>query len=192
MKKNPLCCDEGILLRIAKNDPLAFKVFYNAYYYTLYRYTYYFETNRELRNDIISDVFMSVWVARENLPNIKNINNYLFISVRNQVLKYKRDKIAHLSVSIDSYENLTEDNLDNAQVDLEKKELSQTVEMAVNSLPERCKLIYLLVKEEGMQYSEVAEMLSISKKTVQAQMIIAVKKLGQAIRNVYQHNGINS
>ena len=178
-------CDEEILQRIANNDPLAFKVFYNVYCQVVQRFISYFDVSGDLRQDIISDIFLSIWVGRKRLPEIVNMDSFLFIVVRNQVIKYKRDKIAQLQVSLDSYDFLPDKSASNAQQQMEQEELKKTIEMAINSLPKRCKMIYLLVKEENMKYSEVAEMLSISKKTVQAQMIIAVKKIGQAIKNIY-------
>ena len=110
------------------------------------------------------------------------MENYLFICVRNQILKYKKDQISLLSVSIDEKETLSIENPNDFLKDLERKELSHTLEMAINTLPERCRLIFVLIKEEGFKYREVAHALSISEKTVQAQMVIALKKIGEILR----------
>lgn len=178
-------CDEEIIQRIANNDPLAFKIFYNVYCQTIQRFISFFDVSKDIKKDVISDIFLAIWIGRKQLIEVENMNNYLFIVTRNQIIKYKRNKMAQIQISYDSYDLLLPDKDCDAQQQMEHEELKSTIEMAINSLPERCKLIYLLVKEENMKYSEVAETLSISKKTVQAQMIIAVKKIGHAIKKIY-------
>jgi len=67
--------------------------------------------------------------------------------------------------------------------ELLNNELREIIELTVNNLPDRCRLIFIMVREEGKKYKDVAEILSISEKTVQAQMVIAVKKIGAVVNN---------
>jgi RNA polymerase sigma-70 factor (ECF subfamily) len=62
------------------------------------------------------------------------------------------------------------------------KEMLQKIKQAADSLPPRCKLIFKLVREDGLRYSEVAEILSLSVKTIDAQMVIAVSKIREAVK----------
>jgi len=179
--KIPLC-DYNILVRLSQNDPIAFKIFYKAYYQTVLRYTSYFEMRQDLRNDIVSDVFIQMWNSRSSICKIENLENYLFIVVRNKILTLKKEEIANLKISLDSCYDLADDSVPDGQQDLEKKELESAVKDTVSRLPKRCKLIYLMVRNEGMKYKEVAEMLSISKRTVHAQMVIAGKRIGETIK----------
>jgi RNA polymerase sigma-70 factor (ECF subfamily) len=61
-------------------------------------------------------------------------------------------------------------------------EIFQEIKRAVNALPTRCRLIFKLVKEDGLKYKEVADLLDISIKTVEAQMAIALRRLGKSIK----------
>ena len=62
------------------------------------------------------------------------------------------------------------------------KELNEIINSAINELPERCRLIFLMAREEGLKYREIAEVLSISEKTVNAQMVTAIKKLTASLK----------
>ena len=177
---------QELLLSIARGDSIAFKNFYNIFYPRFWRYTGYFEINDELRNDILSDVFMNLWINRNRLPNIGNIESYTFICIRNQILKYKSNLMIRKNIPIYMADSWIASEQDRADRKMEMEDLTAAVQQAIASLPERCRLIYILIKEEKHSYKEVAEMLSISEKTVQAQMIIAVKKLGEEIRREYR------
>jgi len=62
------------------------------------------------------------------------------------------------------------------------EELRHEIEKSIKELPERCRLIFLMAKEEGLKYREIAEILSISEKTVNAQMVTAIKRIGETLK----------
>jgi RNA polymerase sigma-70 factor (ECF subfamily) len=62
----------------------------------------------------------------------------------------------------------------------------QKIKQAVDSLPPRCKLIFKLVREDGLRYGEVAEILSLSVKTIDAQMVIAVSKIRESVKTAIE------
>jgi len=107
----------------------------------------------------------------------------MFISVRNNVTRIRAEKISYQHIQIeDSGLETCSMQLD-PEKELLNKELKEVLELAINSLPDRCRLIFLMIREEEMKYKDVSEILSISEKTVQAQMIIAVKKIGVVVKN---------
>ena len=61
-------------------------------------------------------------------------------------------------------------------------EIIQRINKAINDLPPKCRLIFKLVKEDGLKYKEVAELLHLNLKTVENQLGIALKKIHQAVR----------
>ena len=71
---------------------------------------------------------------------------------------------------------------DTPEEQLLSEELCKAITQAVNQLPERCKLVFLMAKEQGLKYKEIAKILQISEKTVNAQMVIALKKLNLIMR----------
>jgi len=171
-----------LMRRIAEDDSDAFRDFYNLFYIKIYRISGYFVKSNELTEEIVSDVFLSVWQRRKKLEKIENIDAYLYTTTRNRSLYYLNHLIQENIISIEnlpigySVYNETPESI------VITEELKQALNAAVTELPERCKLIFLMAKEEGLKYKEIAEILSISEKTVNAQMVTALKKLGIALQ----------
>jgi len=64
------------------------------------------------------------------------------------------------------------------------KEFADSLKQAVDELPDRCRIIFMMAREEGLRYKEIADILSISEKTVNAQMVLAIKKLTKRLGNI--------
>jgi RNA polymerase sigma-70 factor (ECF subfamily) len=175
--------------QIANDDPRAFQLFFDYVYSKLYRYARYFIEDNELCKDVISDVCLYIWQNRKKLPDVRNYENYLFICIRNQSLNYLKH--------INKYQKIRLEQIDICQLSsgispeqcILNSELKSIIELSINSLPQRCRLIFFMVREEGLKYKEVADILSISDRTVHAQMCIALKKIGGAVKEYYFGKG---
>src|SRR6185312_16018984 len=77
-------------------------------------------------------------------------------------------------------------NSSSPEMELEKKELLFKMDQAISSLPKQCGIIFRLIKENGMKYKEVAEILNISHRTVHTQMLRAMKKMTKAMEPYLQ------
>jgi RNA polymerase sigma-70 factor (family 1) len=171
-----------LLKRISESDAEAFRNFYDLFYIRLYRFSGYFVKSDQLKEEIVSDVFFSVWQGRKNLVDVLNIESYLYKSIRNRSLYYinhaKNDNLIDLAqLPIDfQFHNDTPENITISN------EAILAIRKAIADLPDRCRLIFLMAKEEGLKYKEIAQILSISTKTVNAQMVVAIKKLSEALR----------
>jgi RNA polymerase sigma-70 factor (ECF subfamily) len=169
--------------RIAlESDQQAYRTLYLHFQPWLYQFAYSFIKSHELAEEIVSDVFIRIWQKRGQLQEVENLRLYLYVSTKNYALNYlqkmRRSRVFNiddLSVEITSIQASPEQLLIT-------KEMHDRVTLAVNQLPLRCKVIFKLVKEDGLRYREVAELLGISVKTVEAQITLAVKKLGNTIR----------
>lgn len=169
--------------RIADNDPKAFQLFFDYTYPTAYRYVSYFVSDMDLCKDIISDVYAYIWHHRENLKDIQKYENYLFICIKNRSYHYLNDCNRHQKIRLDNTAPFDMPDDVNPERSLLHSELKDVIELAINTLPQRCRLIFFMIKEEGMKYREVAEILSISERTVQAQMCIALKRIRIVVKN---------
>ncbi len=173
-----------LLNRISgKGDEIAFRNLFELFAPGLSRFSFSILKSKELSEEAISDVFFKVWVHRDKLSGIENFKAYLFTSARNTALNYldkeKRGKaiqLEDLSVSLQINEICPES-------ELISKELKAAISKAIDHLPERCKLIYSLAKIEQLKYKEIAQILDISVKTIDHQLTIAIKKIGDEIRN---------
>lgn len=174
---------QNLLDKISKNsDENAFRQLFELFTHGLIRFTYAILNNKELSEEVVSDVFYKVWVIRGKLYEIENFKAYLYISSRNTALNYlnkeKRNRVIQLedlSVPLQIDEICPES-------ELISKELKEAIGRAIDHLPERCKLIYSLAKIEQLKYKEIAQILDISVKTIDHQLSIAIKKIGDEIK----------
>jgi RNA polymerase sigma-70 factor (family 1) len=164
------------------DDESAFNELYKHYVVKLYQFAYSFLDDREAGEEIVNDVFVKIWLGRQKLDSVRNLQVYLYVAVKNACLNHLRSisskKIREIKVTEAYYFHLP---VDPAQL-LISKELKTKVLNAVNELPPRCRLIFKMVKEDDLSCNEVATILDLSNKTIFAQLTIALKKLDQALR----------
>ncbi len=161
------------------NDKAAFAELFRLEYKKLYHYSLQYVKLREVAEEVVNDVFVKFWKYRQTLHTIHNPENYLFIAVRNQSLNHsKKYSTLHISASEDSGlgELITRED---PQFDLESKELRFKLEQVIAQLPDQCRKIFRLVKEDGLKPRQVAMMLNISTRTVETQLYRAMKRVGQ-------------
>jgi len=140
--------------------------------------------NKEQAEEIASDVMITLWRDKHRLLEINNIMVYGYVIAKNRSLNLLKAKNGR-EVSIDEIDIDIVFNAPNPEQSLITEELRKSLQQAVQSLPPKCKMIYRLVKEDGLSYKEVAEILSISVKTVDAHLVTAVKKISEAIKSEY-------
>lgn len=175
------------LARIAKGDYASFRELFDIQYATVNRFVGYFLPIREDREEVVSEVFCILWRRREELVDIEDLNAWLFIISRNEsyhYLKQKEKRRSDISIDelpIDLYVDTNE--VDNTLLD---HEMTEVYNKALSELPERCKLIFLLAREERMKHKEIAQALSITEGTVEQQMNIAIRKMVDAVGRYYK------
>lgn len=179
-----------LLEKISRDsDQLAFRQLFMQYSDRLIVFAASLLPSREEAEEAVSDVFVKIWQHRAGLTSIQHFNTYLYTAVRNTAYNY-RERAGrtpeilpgeHIQVAVNTWSASPEEMLIS-------KENLRKIELAINALPPRCKLIFRLVKEDGLKYREVATILNISINTVNTQMALALKKLGEVI-DTRQHFG---
>jgi RNA polymerase sigma-70 factor (ECF subfamily) len=177
---------ETLLKRVTDGDHIAFGMFYEIIYPVVYRFVRCFLSGRSAREDckeVVSEVFYVIWKQRKILLSLNNIKAWLFIVCRNEVFHFLKQKEKYSFISIDDMPvELQIDATDTGFVD---EEMLLIYRNAVNGLPERCKLIFLMAKEEHLKYREIAEILSITEGTVAQQMNNAIRKITDIVKRHY-------
>lgn len=172
---------QELLIKIRKGNTDAFQDFYNRYSQKVYQFTGYFVKTDVVCEEIVSDVFLSVWLKRENITGIHNIDAYLYTIAKNKAFNYletvKRTPEFIPDVSFDIAGPIS-----NPEEMVVTEELRQAIQSSIDRLPERCKLVFLLSRDRGLRYQDIAEILSISEKTVNAQIVTALKKLHENLK----------
>jgi len=174
MQKSKHITDEELLRRIKQDDSMALKVLFQRYYSTLCRFAFRFVNITHLAEEVVSDVFLNVWLRKKNIEIRTNLRTYLFTAVRNQSLNY----LKHNTFSFEDIETVDEKNVISElhpHAHMIYEELKDNVDALLKQLPEKRQIIFKMNRIDGLSYKEIAEILSISVNTVQNQMVAAVK-----------------
>jgi RNA polymerase sigma-70 factor (family 1) len=170
--------EKELLLLLAKGNQQALKLIYQKYWQRLFLSAYSVLKDREACEDIIQEIFIQLWERRETLKITYSLEAYLFSATRYQVFHI----IKKLPGRPELFANLEERLLADApDIPLYIKDLQQRINLAVDSLPDKCKTIYKLSREQYLSYKAIADQLHISEKTVENQLSIAFKKLREAL-----------
>lgn len=175
----PDCISEQQKQRIADGDEAAFRELFDSRFDRVLLFLESFVRDRNAAEDMAQDIFLKLWCNRDMLPHIKSLNTYIYKMARNAAINALRT--SGRNVSLANASNLREQELpDEKYYALEKQLL---VDMAVEALPERPKQIFRMSRVEGMSNDEIAFRLNITKKTVENQMNIALKRIRCALQN---------
>ncbi|HEY9195560.1 MAG TPA: RNA polymerase sigma-70 factor [Mucilaginibacter sp.] len=168
----------GLWKQVCFDDDIkAFELLFHTLNTRLIKFCIFYIRQKEAAEEIVSDVFIKCWESRKNLTEVANLETYLFVAVKNQSFNYlKKFSSIHL-VQIEASDEVEFVNTFDPEKELERKELHFLLDKAIASLPQQACIIFRLIKEDGMKYKEVAEILNISPRTVQTQLFRAVKKL---------------
>jgi RNA polymerase sigma-70 factor (family 1) len=169
------------------DDEKAFESLFYLLNPSLIKFCMMYIHQREAAEEIVSEVFTRCWLNRKTLIAIQHPDTYLFVAVKNHSYNYlKKFSNIHL-VQLEDMNEAKFVNTFNPQKELEQKELTLKLDKAIADLPQQCRIVFRLIKEEGMKYKEVAEILEISPRTVQTQLFRAIKKLSLVL-SAYQQD----
>jgi RNA polymerase sigma-70 factor (family 1) len=167
--------DEELIKLLSKSDLQAFDLVYSRNWYHLYQSAYYILKDTESSKDIVQDVFVWLWEHRLTV-SIDNVKAYLKAAVRFKATNYIRSGKIRQSF-FDELSNFQDTSLPTADELIEFKQLALFIQQIINELPEKCREIYRLSRDEYLTNKEIAERLNISVKTVENQMTIALKRI---------------
>ena len=169
------------LIRLLNNDSQeAFEELYHRHWFHLYQSAFYILQEKAASKDVVQDIFIWLWENRTTL-HISNVKGYLKASVRFKVANYIRSgNIRESFFNAVSKLNPGEPST-STDDDISLKELQNIIHKAILQLPDKCREVYLLSRDEGLTNRQIAERLGISIKTVEAQMSIALKRLRSTI-----------
>ena len=174
--------EKRLFERAVKGDTAAFEKIYRFYVKELCSFAAYYVKSYDAAEDIVQNLFLLLWERKETIRIEGLLKTYLFTSTRNLSLNYlKRQTIDRKSS--DTYLKLFSVPLATPHEIAEHQELDALITQALEKLPERCRIVFILSRYFNMKYIEIAEILEISVKTVDAQMVKAIKSL----RSVLHH-----
>jgi len=172
-----------IQLGIACGNEMMLSELYKAFHNKLRHFSRAITRSDQIAEEVVNDIFVKLWTRRDKIKEIENLTVYLYIAVKNQSLNTLSRKAKELvSEPFDSIEIELKHSGNNADELMITKEMFQRMQKAVDDLPPRCKMIFKLVREDGLKYKEVSQILNIAVNTIDVQMAIAVKRICIALQ----------
>lgn len=173
--------EQFIFQRMVEGDKEAFRFFFEKYYTDLCNFVNIYLNDPITTEDIVQDIYVYFWNKKENIHIETSVKSYLLKASKNKSLNYLRDKKARLVIQNKLAEE-SETSYEIPVISEDNHRLQEIIKKAVESLPEKCREIYILSKEKKLTYNEISKELGISVKTVENQMGNALKKLREFLR----------
>lgn len=169
--------DAELVRRLRAGDERALEEVFRAHYAGMCAFVRRFVFAPDIAEELVQDVFFKLWTRRETLSEIDALRTYLFRAARNTALNHLRRK--KLENAWEEQEAARGEPITTGATDdgASTSEVAVAVNEAIGRLPTRCREIFLMSREGGMTYGEIAHALGISIKTVETQMGRALKSL---------------
>ncbi|WP_179351298.1 RNA polymerase sigma-70 factor [Winogradskyella vidalii] len=163
--------DIQLLQLSSKNNQQAFEEIFNRYWKRLYTYAYKIYNNNHVCEDIVQEVFVSLWRKNETTI-VLNLEGYLFKSVKYKIANHIRD-LKFSTKQLDYIESIPTDSVEYLEYD----ELEKEVLLSIEKLPIKCREVFKLSRLEQKSNTEIAEKLNLSIRTVETHISNALKSL---------------
>jgi RNA polymerase sigma factor, sigma-70 family len=172
--------EEHLLTLLGRDDELAFTEIYNRYWKKLYATAYERLKSKELAEDVVHEVFTSLWQRRHEAV-IKSLNAYLAAATRYCTLKL----FSGFSKADNPVEEMALPDHSTGQAFIDFRFLEQMLQQEVNRLPEKCRLVFRYSRQEQMTNNEIARELGISSKAVEKHITRAIKQLSVSLKSFF-------
>lgn len=169
--------------KIATSDQSAFRQLFTIYSKKLIQFAASIVKSSDAAREIVDEVFIKIWRNRTTAASIQNLRVYLYTATKNTALNYLATRAReNIAEPFDFFAVQLSDEGPSPEKQLINTELLRKIQGAIEELPPRCKMVFKLVREDGLSYKEVGQVLNISPKTVDAQMVIAVRQISEKVR----------
>lgn len=174
--------DDEILQRLKDGDKKALTILYDSYWKPLFAFSYILLKDRELCEEIIQDIYIEIWNRRADLQIKVSLKSYLYACVRYKVFaEFRKHKVERVELFDDINARF---QFSTPETKMIHEELEQHVKLVIESLPEKCQMVFKLSRNEQLSHKQIAEQLDISTKTVENHITNALKVLRDSLGNV--------
>lgn len=169
--------DEYLIAAIGESDYRSYNRLFERYYVRLCQYVYSLLTNKDDAEDVVQELFLSLWKNRTKIEIRENASAYLYKMAKHLTLNYLRTQNRYTSLP----ENQEQGSLCYEENFLEADELRLALYDCVDRLPERSREVLLLHRIEGLKQKEISEQLTISIKTIKNQIWASLQRLKKCL-----------
>nr|WP_278622611.1 RNA polymerase sigma-70 factor [Parabacteroides gordonii] len=174
---NASITDEKLIAAIGNDDYTSYNRLFVRYYSRLCCYVYRLLGEKEDAEDVVQELFLTLWNNRKKIAIVENVSGYLYKMARNLALNHIRTQTNYKTILDNQEEQLPyyEEN------SLETEEFRMALYDCINLLPGRCKEVLLLHRIKGLKQKEIADQLSISVKTIKNQIWASLQRLKKCL-----------
>ena len=166
-----------------ENDRQAFSDFFDHFYPKLFNFSLQYVKIPSGAEEVVSDVIFNLLKEKNRKKNIKRISSYLYQSVKNKSLNWLRDQKKNENYdSIEQIEDYIIEEVGYLDIEPKDREIFQLLEESISQLSTQRQMVYRLLREERLLLDEVAELLNVSKRTIEKHLELAVKELCQRLK----------
>lgn len=166
--------DKKLIKEIKKGDIKSFEILFKDYYEDLCVHATHYLKDLDLAEEAVQDVFFNIWKNKEHINIKQSVKSYLYVSTKNKCLKMIRSQNTANQYS-NYIQNTPRQHVSTPVDELNVKELNLLIERTLKELPDKAREIFKMNRFQGLKYTEIADRLSISVKTVEANMGKALK-----------------
>ncbi|WDF80255.1 sigma-70 family RNA polymerase sigma factor [Mucilaginibacter sp. KACC 22773] len=171
--------DKDLLLKVAEGDEHAFRCLFIMHHQQLGVHIHRITNSIELAEEVVQDVFLKIWMARETLAQVEDFKAYLFVISKNHALnclkKLAKEKVQAKKLEESSLGLIMDDQQDNLYYNL--------LDEAIDHLPSQQQKVYLLSRHNRLKYNEIADQLKLSRETVKKYLQIATTSITDYVRS---------
>jgi len=182
LKEFSINTDNDLIEQLKKDDSFAFETLYLRYSSKLYYFAIRYLKSKEEAEGLVQDIFAKIWEIRKTLNSGQSFSSFLFTIAKNSIFNKHRKKLNENAYR-EHLRNYFDEVYDKTENDIILADMKARIDKSVEKFPPQRKLIYQLSREEGLSYKEISEQLSISEKTIETHMRLALKTLRAALSN---------
>jgi RNA polymerase sigma-70 factor (family 1) len=177
------CTDAELWEAICQNDKKAFDALFERYWTTVYKTAVAYLKDSDAASQIVHDIFLNIWEKR-HCYEIRSFKSYLTTAARYHVFKALKAKKADNIIFVEDYTQLELSSIkeNEGSENIRTQELKNELEASLSQLPKRCQEIFSLSRTNQLSNDEIAAKLSISKRTVENQLTVALQYLRTVLK----------
>lgn len=177
--------ERELVERIRAGDVNAFEELFRSYYASLASFAFAHTESREVAEEIVQDLFLNIWMRHAEWEVTTRLRSYLYVATINRARSFRRNQRVHRTANHllareggDGSERESTERSDDA---VAHRELLIAIRTAIAALPERTREVFLLNRDGGLSYREVAMRLGVTVKTVEFHMGRALASLRERL-----------
>ncbi|WP_460764864.1 RNA polymerase sigma-70 factor [Niabella terrae] len=168
-------------------DERAYRKLFYYFHPLLKRFSFHILGDHEVAEEMAADVLLKIWIRRDQMALIKDLKLYLFKATRNACLNYLDSRRLRNDRLTDGLcEQQQQQQCGSPESDFIYSEMHRYMQHAVEQLPEKCRLVFRLIREYGLTHEQVTAVMGISRNTTETHMRLALRKLKTALDHYRQ------